>query len=499
MEVFHVEEDLSRHGKSGSPRAVDRRYRILDALERVGLLRTLLGPHREGGSVLPRWGSLQWYVASTALAGTVMLAWALPRVSLSTAVTAIVAVGVAEAFAVRIRDDVDVSLSNIVILAVILVSGPETAVVATLGIVPSVAVRASDQRVLRLIFNAAQFALSAAAGGFLYHGLAGAWGVAFPSGASIAVIAAASVTFSLTNYILVSGVITTATPDPFWATFWSTVPAMMMQVPSALGIAIVGALLLQQSPFAVLFVVIPILVARYALLAFQRLENSYDELVRGFVTAIELKDQYTRGHSERVAELSVLVAEELGVPYEQRRLTRYAALLHDVGKVGVPLCVINKPGPLDDDEFAHMQKHPTIGAEILRDIDFLEPAIDIVRFHHERLDGKGYPHGVKEEKLSDIVRIVTTVDAFDAMTSTRSYRQAMSVDAAVAELHRCAGRQFDPRMVEALSTVVERVGWEPTTDFASAAHLHGEHIPVGTAQERMASAWPVEEPTETSS
>jgi putative nucleotidyltransferase with HDIG domain len=448
--------------------------------------------------VTSRWGPLQWYVASTALAGAAVLGISFRQVSLSTAIVAMVAVGVAEAFAVRVRDDVDVSLSNIVILTVILVGGAETAVIATLGVVPSVAVRASDQKLSRVLFNGSQFALSAAAGGYLYAWLVGAWGLTFPSGASIAGIAAAAIVFSLSNYVLVSGVIATATPDPFWSTFWSTVPAMLMQVPSALGIAIVGALLLVQSPFAVVFIVVPILVARYALLAFQRLDSAYDELVRGFVTAIELKDEYTKGHSERVSQLSVLVAEELGVPYEQRRLTRYAALLHDVGKVGVPLCVINKPGPLDDDEFAHMQKHPTIGAEILRDIDFLEPAIDIVRFHHERLDGKGYPYGIKAEKLSDIVRIVTAVDAFDAMTSTRSYRQAMSVDAALAELHRCAGRQFDPRMVEALETVVERIGWEPTTDFASVDHLHGEDIPVGTAQERLASARTVDEPTETS-
>ena len=131
--------------------------------------------------------------------------------------------------------------------------------------------------------------------------------------------------------------------------------------------------------------------ARGALVAFQRTDEAYDRLVRSFVTAIEVKDLYTRGHSERVATLSVHVAEELGVPYDERRLTGYAALLHDVGKIGVPLCVINKPGPLDDDEFAQIKQHPTIGADILRDIDFLDPVLDIVRFHHERLDGTRLP------------------------------------------------------------------------------------------------------------
>ncbi|MFW5933657.1 MAG: HD-GYP domain-containing protein, partial [Actinomycetota bacterium] len=153
---------------------------------------------------------------------------------------------------------------------------------------------------------------------------------------------------------------------------------------------------------------------------------------------------------------------ELGVGYEQRRVARYAALLHDVGKIGVPLCVINKAGPLDDDEFEEMKRHPTIGADILRDIHFLEPAIDIVRYHHERLDGRGYPHGVGEQDLSLIVRIVTAVDAFDAMTSTRPYRRAMPVADGIAELRRCAGEQFDPEVVEALASCVDRLGWSPT-------------------------------------
>jgi putative nucleotidyltransferase with HDIG domain len=261
--------------------------------------------------------------------------------------------------------------------------------------------------------------------------------------------------------------------------------AIILQIPYA-GIAVLAAvILLRASPWALLLMAVPTLIARYGLLAFQRLDESYDRLVRSFVKAIEIKDLYTRGHSERVAELSVHVAEELGVPYDERRLTRYAALLHDVGKIGVPLCIINKPGPLDDEEFEAIKQHPSIGADILHDIDFLAPAIDIVRYHHERIDGRGYPHGVSGDELSDIVRIVTAVDAFDAMTSTRSYRRALEVEDAVAELRRCAGTQFDPRMVEALARAVERIGWQPTVEFASEQHLHGEEIPVGTAEERL--------------
>jgi HD-GYP domain-containing protein (c-di-GMP phosphodiesterase class II) len=262
--------------------------------------------------VQSRWGALNWYVASTALAGAGALAWAIPQVSVPHALTAVLAVFAAELFAVRVRENVDVSLSNIVTLVVILVAGPMTAVVGTLGVLPVVAVRARDQRVTRVVFNGAQFALSAAAGGTLYSSLSSLAGTSFPSGLSIAIIALAAIAFSAANYVLVAGVVAAATPDTFWSTFSTTAPAMLMQVPSALGIAIVGALLLQQGAWAVLALVVPILVARYALMSFERLETSYDELVRGFVTAIELKDEYTKGHSVRVSELSVLVAEELG-------------------------------------------------------------------------------------------------------------------------------------------------------------------------------------------
>jgi putative nucleotidyltransferase with HDIG domain len=295
------------------------------------------------------------------------------------------------------------------------------------------------------------------------------------------------VIYVLVNNLLVGIVVALASGEPMHSALSSVLQVGWLQGPYV-GIAILAAALLRAGgigPVLLLLLALPVLIARSGLVAFQKTDEAYDRLVRSFVTAIEVKDLYTRGHSERVAELSVHVAEELGVPYDERRLTGYAALLHDVGKIGVPLCVINKPGPLDDDEFAQIKQHPSIGARILRDIDFLAPVLDIVRFHHERLDGRGYPHGASEEELGDLVRIVTAVDAFDAMTSTRSYRRALQVEEAVAELRRCVGRQFDTRMVEALARVVERLDWQPTVEFASAAELKGREIPLGTAAERL--------------
>lgn len=412
--------------------------------------------------------------------------WALPRVSLAAAVIAGLAVFLSEHYAARVREDVHASLTNVVLLVVIMVGGPWIAVIAAVGGVPSFIRKVTHLRLLRISFNFGQFTLTALVSGLTFVGLVRVLDASFLSPRYLFAVGAASIAHSVVNHAMVGAVVAISSSERFWGAFRSIGASLLMQIPYV-GIAVLAVVILETAtPWALLFMAVPTLIARHGLLAVQRLDESYDRLVRGFVKAIEIKDLYTRGHSERVAELSVHVAEELGVPYDQRRLTRYAALLHDVGKVGVPLCIINKPGPLDDDEFGQMKQHPTVGAEILRDIDFLAPAIDIVRFHHERLDGKGYPHGVDRDGLSDIVRIVTAVDAFDAMTSTRSYRRALAVEAALEELRRCTGSQFDPKMVEALARVVERIGWQPTIDFASAEHLHGHEIPMGTAQERLA-------------
>jgi putative nucleotidyltransferase with HDIG domain len=420
------------------------------------------------------------------------LVWAGGRVTLSAALWALLAVALAEAFATHFRDGADVSLMNVAILVILLAGeqaqagqGTGLAVLATLGAVPALLLRIESGRLLRTAFNVGQFALSAAAAGLAYQGFTQLLGARFPDLRSLVAITIAAAMYSIANHLLVAVVIALSHGEPMRSSIRSVFSSLLMQVPYV-GIAVLAAvILLRASPWALLLMAVPTMIARYGLLAFQRLDESYDRLVRSFVKAIEIKDLYTRGHSERVAELSVHVAEELGVPYDERRLTRYAALLHDVGKIGVPLCIINKPGPLDDEEFEAIKQHPSIGAEILHDIDFLAPAIDIVRYHHERIDGGGYPHGVSGDDLSDIVRIVTAVDAFDAMTSTRSYRRALEVEDAIAELRRCAGTQFDPRMVEALARAVDRIGWQPTVEFASEQHLHGEEIPVGTAEERF--------------
>ncbi len=430
----------------------------------------------------PQW--LTIYIASTALCAILAVVWAVPRVALWPSLCLIVAVFVAERYASLLREQVMASLTNVVLLVAILLGGPELAVVGALGSVPAFFVRRHGPRKARnALFNTSQFVISAAAAGATYDASGALLGGAFPDGRTLLAVALAAVVYSLTNYSLVAGVVALATSDAFSDTFRSVGPALALQIPYV-GIAVLTVVVVERASWwGLLLMAVPVLIARHGLLAFQELDQAYERLVRSFVTAIEIKDHYTRGHSERVSELSVLVAEELGVGYEERRITKYAALLHDVGKIGVPLCIINKPGPLDDAEFARMQEHPTIGVDILHDIDFLEPELDIVRYHHERIDGGGYPHGVDGQDLSRLVRIVTAVDAFDAMTSTRSYRRALGIDEAIAELERCSGTQFAPEVVAALCRTVRRVGWQPTDEFVSGELLGGGAIPDAPREE----------------
>ena len=171
---------------------------------------------------------------------------------------------------------------------------------------------------------------------------------------------------------------------------------------------------------------------------------------------VEADDAYTGSHSRGVVELSLAVSDRLGLGYEQRRNIEFAALLHDVGKISVPDEIINKPGPLDEAEWEIMRQHTIEGERMLKRIGGVLAEVGrIVRASHEDFDGSGYPDGLADEEIPIEARIVTTCDAFSAMTTTRSYRKAMSTEVAITELQACAGTQFDPRVVAELVDLVE--------------------------------------------
>ena len=182
------------------------------------------------------------------------------------------------------------------------------------------------------------------------------------------------------------------------------------------------------------------------------------EVLEGLIDAVDVKDRYTRRHAEQVARGAMGMAEVLGLDDEIRRLLGIAGLLHDVGKIGIPDAILRKPGPLTEEERLIVEKHPLIGVMIIGGVPKLAGLREVVRYHHERYDGKGYPRGLARERIPLMARIVAVADAYSAMVLDRPYRRALALKEAAEELRRGAGTQFDPELVEAFLRWLSGVG-----------------------------------------
>lgn len=187
---------------------------------------------------------------------------------------------------------------------------------------------------------------------------------------------------------------------------------------------------------------------------YHELQATYLSTIKVLVSTIEAKDSYTRGHTDRVALFARMIAEEMQLDRKDLETVSFGAALHDIGKLGVYEDILNKPGELTDGEWKIVRSHPEVGANIIRNMKFLESACDLVRHHHERLDGRGYPDGLKGEEISIGARIVAVADSFDAMTSNRPYRQAYSYEEAIEQL-RMQTDKFDTDVIEHLVRLIE--------------------------------------------
>ncbi|MGD9091921.1 MAG: response regulator [Anaerolineales bacterium] len=197
--------------------------------------------------------------------------------------------------------------------------------------------------------------------------------------------------------------------------------------------------------------------ARSQELLLAQLQHAYESTLIMLANAIELRDHYTRGHVERVRDHAMAIAKQMGLMGNRLDQLQYGSILHDIGKIHILESVLSKPGPLDGAEWEEMKKHPIVGMEMVKNIPFLAPAIPVILHHHERWDGQGYPYGLAGEEIPLVARIVAVADSLDAMVTSRTYREALTLDEAYDEISSCSGTHYDPAVVGALQSVWHKI------------------------------------------
>jgi uncharacterized integral membrane protein len=347
-------------------------------------------------------------------------------------------------------------------LAAAVLLGPAAA--AFVGAMSVLSLR-REPRLGERLFNGAMHALSGLAAGTAYLAINRSVGLPHPAHFSrtLLAFAAAAVVHVAANHGMI-WVINRLNGASALSRADAGESSVVLLLASDLGYASLGLVIAslwhRMGWFAAVIVLVPLFVARWAMAQFAEEQRAYTATMNALCQAVETKDYYTRGHGDRVSRGSVMIARKIGMNSARTEAIRFAGMLHDVGKLGVPTQVLQKTGPLTEDEFAAIQLHPMRGLEIVREIGFLFEALNGIMHHHERIDGRGYPMGLAGHEIPEFARVIAVADAFDSMTSTRSYREAKSIDLAVAELRRGAGSQFDPVLVEAFIAAVAQLGWE---------------------------------------
>jgi putative nucleotidyltransferase with HDIG domain len=303
-----------------------------------------------------------------------------------------------------------------------------------------------DRRYTTILFNCGQYMLASAAAAVAY-------GTLLPV-SQPAAFASAAAAFAAVNIGLVLPQ-TVLNYSESAASVWNDMrPTFPNYLAFGLLGAVVGELYRNLHPMVLPLLIVPAIIARHAFAAFTKLREAQEATVRVFISAIEAKDPYTAGHAERVAKYAQYMGEELGFTPSRQEHLRYAALMHDIGKLAVPTHLLNKPGKLTEDEYAVVQRHNHVCVDILTKVDFMKSMVDVASDRHAHY-GEDDDHA---DARAMEAYIITVADAFDAMTSTRSYRKALSMDIAFTELTEKSGSQFHPECAAALIRAIERRG-----------------------------------------
>jgi hypothetical protein len=416
-------------------------------------------------------------LACAAIAGCAA-SWAAYPVSQDVTLLVLVAVAiVADLATLTFLRGADIATSFPMTIACLVLFGPTAAAVlsALVAVVTDLArfdrTRSSGESAsaMKSIFNASQVALGVLAGGWTYVALGGP--VVASSRAVAAVpdsafanwsafvlpLLAASVAVVAVNVVLIVVVLWLSEGSAPGATVRALgIPEFTLVLVSLglVGLA-VAAIMVNYNWFGLLVFAVPLLTVRQIFQHFARLQRDYPATVRILVRSIEAKDEYTRGHSERVADYAVRFARYLGLKDAETETIQFAAMLHDLGKMGVRAEILNKPARLDDAEYAEMKAHPVAALEIVSRIPDTDGLLPIIRHHHERIDGGGYPDGIAGSAIPFASRLLAVCDTYDAMTSSRPYRPALSRGAAVGELRHARGTQLDSELAREFIAMLE--------------------------------------------
>ncbi len=308
----------------------------------------------------------------------------------------------------------------------------------------------------KIVFNASQYALSVGIAGLTYQYIGGIVGFQnFFKYLLPATLCAFS--YCLINLILVSIVISLSQGGRITAVwrinFKGILPSYIAEAPLGFLMAVIYV---QAGVLGILLFFLPLMLARSSFELYTKMRKVYLDTIRALAAAIDAKDPYTKGHSERVSETSIAIAKELNLPGRDIENIEYTALLHDIGKIGIADNILGKNSSLTNEEFDKIKEHPIMGAKIIEPVDFLKNSYQAIYHHHEKYNGKGYPDGIKSEDIPILARIIAVADAYDAMGSDRPYRKKLNKDKILKELKDQSGKQFDPEVVKALISVLDR-------------------------------------------
>jgi putative nucleotidyltransferase with HDIG domain len=338
----------------------------------------------------------------------------------------------------------------------ILVYGPALAMLVTvLGLVIYEIIKGKSSW-YKIVFDSSQYALSAGIAGLVYKYCGGIIGFQnffkfiFPA-------ALCALTYCFINLILVTMVISLDQGSRFtavWRTnFQEILPTYLAEAPLGFLMAIIYV---QIGVGGILLFFLPLLLARRSFELYTKMRKVYLDTIRALAAAIDAKDPYTKGHSERVADTSVALAQELNLSDREIENIEYTALLHDIGKIGIDERILSKNDGLSSEEFKRIKEHTIMGAKIIKPVEFLKDSYKVIYHHHERYNGDGYPDGLKGEDIPISSRIIAVADAYDAMGSDRPYRKKLNKDKILKELKDQSGKQFDPEVVKAFISVLDR-------------------------------------------